>query len=137
MKRKLIALTLLGSLVLLAGCASHKGPYAPVDTTVGNLENNAQFVLFDAGAQHSVTCPGIQQARLEDGRMQILANLRNRENRRIQVQVNCVFKDAQDFVVEETPFVNVFLDENAMEGVKFVSMNDKAQRYTIRVREAR
>jgi hypothetical protein len=31
----------------------------------------------------------------------------------------------------------VFLDENAQEGVKFVSANDKAQRYTVRVREAR
>jgi hypothetical protein len=63
--------------------------------------------------------------------------LRNRENRRLQIQVNCVFKDAQGFVVEDTPFQNIFLDENAQEGLEFVSANDKAQRYTIRVREAR
>ena len=137
MKNKSATLAPLVSVVLLIGCAHHQGAYAPVGTTVGNLENSASFVLLDPGAQQSVTCPGIQQQRLADGRLQIKANLRNRENRRIQVQVSCAFKDAQDFVVEETPFVNVFLDENAMQGVDFVSMNDRAQRFTIRVRQAR
>ena len=65
------------------------------------------------------------------------AHLRNRENRRIQVQANCEFKDAQGFVIDSTPFQNVFLDENAQEDVKFLSMNDKAAGYTIRVRQAR
>ena len=46
------------------------------------------------------------------------------------------FKDAQGFPIDSTPWVNVFLTERAQEGVKFVSMNDKAKRYTIRVREA-
>src|SRR6516225_5934393 len=137
MKKKVSALVLLTPLVILTGCSSHKGAYPPVDTATGNFENNAQFVPFDTGTQHSVTCPGIQLARLDDGRLQVLANLRNRENRRIEVQVDCVFKDEQGFVVEETPFTNVFLEENAMENVKFVSMNEKAQRYTVRVREAR
>jgi hypothetical protein len=136
-------LLLLSSLVvgaaLLAGCAtSHDhGAYSPVNTSVNNLEDSARFVLLDPGAQYSVTCPDIQEARLADGRLQIQANLRNRENRRIQIQANCVFKDAQGFVVEDTPFQTVFLDENAQEGVRFVSANDKAQRYTVRVREAR
>ena len=131
------AAALVASVIPFTACKSHQGAYAPVDATVGNLENSASFVLFDPGAQHSVTCPSVRQTRLEDGRLQVQANLRNRENRRLQVQASCAFKDAQDFVVEETPFVNVFLDENAMQGVNFVSLNDKAQRYTIRVRQAR
>ncbi|MGH7969655.1 MAG: DUF1425 domain-containing protein, partial [Limisphaerales bacterium] len=102
-----------------------------------NVEDASAFVLFDKGAQHSVTCDGVQQQRLQDGRLQVAANVRNRESRRIQVQINCEFKDGQGFVVEDTPFQNLFLDENAQEGVQFVSMNDKAQRYTIRVRQAR
>ncbi len=139
MKSKLIALAFLTpALALFTGCKSHDtGAYPPVNTTVNNLEDSAKFVLLDKGAQYSVTCSGMQEARLGDGRLQVLANLRNRENRRLQIQVNCVFKDAQGFVVEDTPFQTVFLDENAQEGVKFVSANEKAQRYTIRVREAR
>lgn len=128
---------LLAAMVLVAGCASHQGAYSPQDVGVGSLENEASFVLLDPGAQRSVTCSGMQQTRLEDGRLRIKANLRNRENRRIQVQINCVFKDTGGFVLEETPFTNVFLDENAMQGVEFLSMNNEPQRYTIRVREAR
>lgn len=127
---------LIPLVAVIIGCAS-RGAYMPEDTTKYDLENQQPFVLLDKGAQKSVTSSGIQQRTLEDGRLEVTANLRNRENRRIQVQVNCVFKDEQGFPVDETPFRNVFLDENAQEGVQFVSMNNKAKRYTIRVREAR
>lgn len=141
MKRTLLALALAApGLALWTGCRTDQGDhgaYLPVATTVNNVENVAGFVLLDRGAQHSVTCPGIQEQRLADGRLQIQANVRNRENRRIQVQADCVFKDAQGFVVEETPFANLFLDENAQEGVTFVAANDKPVTYTIRIREAR
>lgn len=139
MKKSLLVLALLAPAVaLFTGCKSHDtGAYLPENTAKNNLEDSAQFVLFDKGAQYSVTCDGIQQQRLPDGRLQVAANVRNRENRRIQVQMNCVFKDGQGFTVEETPFQNLFLDENAQQGVQFVSANSTAQRYTIRVRQAR
>ncbi len=138
MKLNLRALALLASgLALITGCASDHGAYAPKNTTVNNLEDVSTFVLLDKGAQKSVTCDGLEPQRLPDGRLQVAANLRNRENRRIQVQVNCEFKDAQGFVVDSTAFQNVFLNENAQQGVTFTSMNDQAMRYTIRVRQAR
>jgi hypothetical protein len=138
MKINLLALALIASgLALISGCASDHGAYLPENTIVNNLEDSSLFVLFDAGAQKSVTCDGLQPQRLPDGRLQVAANLRNRENRRIQVQLNCEFKDAQGFALDSTPFQNFFLDENAQQGVTFISMNDKAIRYTIRVRQAR
>ena len=137
MKKILLMALFAPGVALFSGCQTDHGAYAPINTNVNNLEDSARFVALDKGVQESVTCPGLQEARLQDGRMQVTANLRNMLNRRIQVQANCVFKDAQGFVVEDTPFQNLFLDENAQEGVKFVSINDKAQRYTIRVRQAR
>jgi hypothetical protein len=138
MKLNLRALALLASgLALITGCASEHGAYAPQNTTVNNLEDVSTLVLFDQGVQNSVTCDGLEPQRLPDGRLQVAANLRNRQNRRLQVQLNCEFKDAQGFVVDSTPFQNFFLDENAQQSVTFISMNDKAMRYTIRVREAR
>jgi hypothetical protein len=138
MKINLLGFALLASgLVLITGCASDHGAYTPQNTVVNNLEDVSSFVLFDQGAQDSVTCDGFEPQRLTDGRLQVAANLRNRQNRRIQVQLNCEFKDAQGFVLDSTPFQNFFLDENAQQGVTFVSMNDKAVRYTIRVRQAR
>lgn len=129
----------LAAATLVVGCKTpHEGAYAPVKTQEGNLEGSANFVLLDPGAQRSVTSPGIQRTTLPDGRLRILANVRNRENRRIQVQINCVFKDAQGFPInDETAWKTLFLDENVTEGVEFISMNDKAKEFTVRVRQAR
>jgi uncharacterized protein YcfL len=139
MKKYVLASGVIAAaLALLPGCVTHDtGAYLPQNSGVNNVEDNAKFVLLNKATQYSVTCGSLEESRLPDGRLQVHANLRNRENRRIQIQVNCVFKDAQGLVVEDTPFQNIFLDENSQEGVSFVSANDKAQRYTIRVREAR
>ena len=121
---------------LVTGC--HSGAYAPVNTTKFDLENQAKFVLLDAAVQRSVTCSGLQERINADGRLEIVANIRNRVNRRVQIQINCVFKDEQGFATgDETPFQLITLTENAQEAVPFISMNNKARQYTIRVRQAR
>ena len=135
--------TLLFALILaggvFTGCKTHQeGAYTPVNATKYDLENTERFVLLDPGAQRSVTTAGpIQEKVLADGRLQVTTNVRNRENRRIQVQINCVFKDEQGFPIDETPFKNLILTENSQEGVTFTAMNTQARKYTIRVREAR
>jgi len=125
---------------LIAGCAtggSDHGAYPPLNTTNYNLEATAKFVDLDPGTQRSVTCSGLQEGRTVDGRLKVSANLRNRENRRIEVQADCVFKDAQSFPVDGTPFRTVILDENATEGISFEAFSTNAVKYTIRVRQAR
>ena len=129
-----------GALLLAAGCSSthDKGPYLPQTPPPMGYETREPVVLLDPGVQYSVTCSGLQERTLPDGRMEVIAHLRNRENRRIEVQADCVFKDQNGFTTsDETPFVMVILTENAMEDVKFVSMNNFAKKYTIRVRQAR
>lgn len=130
----------LAALASGAGCRtdpdSH-GAYLPKDTTQYALESREPFVLLDKRVQYSVTCHVIQKGTTEDGRLQVTANLRNREARRIEVQANCVFKDEQGFSTgDETPFQTVILTENAQESVRFVAMNNRARQYTIRVRQA-
>ena len=129
-----------GALLLVAGCSSthDKGPYLPQTPKTAAYEAREPVVLMDPGVQYSVTCSGIQENILPDGRLEVVAQLRNRENRRIEVQANCVFKDINGFSTgDETPFVMVILTENATEDVKFDSMNALAKKYTIRVRQAR
>jgi hypothetical protein len=133
---KQLALFLSVAALVASGCA-RGGAYEPVNTGKYNQEDTSRFVLFDAGAQRSVTCTQMQLGRTEDGRMKVSANLRNRENRRIEVQANCVFKDAQGFALDETPFQTVFLDENAIQTISFESINRNAANYTIRIRQAR
>ncbi len=123
---------------LSAGCATQTGPFAPLDTTKFTLENTDRFVLLDQPAQNSVTCTGLQEIPLADGRIEVVANVKNRENRRIQVQINCVFKDAQGFSTgDETPWQTLILSEFSTEAVRFTAMNAQAKKYTVRVRQAR
>jgi hypothetical protein len=140
-KHTSLLMTLLAALLMgaVGGCQTNKdtGAFPPLNTDVSNLETIAKFVLLDPGAQRSVTCTGLQTRTLSDGRLKVVANLRNRENRRIEVQVNCVFKDAQGFPVDRHPFQTLILTENAMEGVSFTSLNNQAIDFTVRVRQAR
>lgn len=138
MKNTIVITVLALGLALAFQTGCETGAYPPKKTTQFDLENREPFVLLDKATQNSVTCSGIQQRTLEDGRLEVTANVRNRINKRIQVQINCVFKDEQGFSTgDETPWVNLILDENAQESVKFTSMNNKAKKFTIRVRQAR
>ena len=129
----------LATLAFSAGCiAPAPGPFAPLDTTKFTLENTDKFVLLDRPAQISVTCTGLQERVLADGRLEVVANVKNREARRLEVQINCVFKNEQSFATgDETPFQTLILAENSTEAVTFTAMNPLAKKYTIRVRQAR
>jgi hypothetical protein len=132
---------LLVSAVVLAlggGCVARTGPFPPLDTTKYTLENTERFVVLDQPAQRAVTCTGLQQKWLNDGRLEVVANVKNRESKPIEVQVNCVFKDEQGFSTgDETPFQTVVLAENSTEAVRFTAMNKLAKTYTVRVRQPR
>jgi hypothetical protein len=103
-----------------------------------NLENSARIALLDRGVQRSVAISSILERYLDDGRLEVIVNVRNRLNRRIEVQISCVFQDELGFPVnDEAPFTRLILTENAQEGVRFVSLSDKARTYTIRIRQSR
>ena len=132
-----LLLAATAGLVLLVGCAT-PGPFTPQDTTRYTIENTEKFVLLDKPTQVSVTCTGLQERTLADGRLEVVANVKNREARRIEVQINAVFKDDQGFSTgDETPFQTLILAENSTEAIRFTAMNTLAKKYTIRVRQAR
>src|SRR5688572_3367326 len=105
MKKALVPLFAVTLAAMAIGCrAPREGVYQPVNATKYDYENQSQFVLMDPGAQRSVTASGIQERTLADGRIEVAANVRNRENRRIQVQAQCEFKDAQGLAIDSTPW---------------------------------
>ena len=135
------SILILGAAALIAaGCSStyDKGPYLPQKSKTPAYEDTERLILLDPGVQYSVTLATYLQRTLEDGRLEVVVGLRNRENRRIEVQAGCVFKDAAGVATgDEAPFQAVILTENATEQVKFTSANSLAKRYTVRVRQAR
>jgi uncharacterized protein YcfL len=127
-------------LLIAAGCSSthDKGPYLPQSSKTPPHESKEPVVLMDPGVQYSITHSGLQEQVLPDGRLQVAVHLRNRENRRIEVQANCVFKDQNGFSTgDESPWQTLILTENSTEDVKFVSANSQARKATVRVRQAR
>ncbi|MDD3179459.1 MAG: YcfL family protein [Opitutaceae bacterium] len=129
--------TVVLAVLFLAGCQA-PGPFLPQDTTKYTIENTEKFVLMDRPTQISVSCTGLQERVNADGRIEVVANVKNRENRRIQVQIRCVFKDEQHVSTgDETPWQTLILGESATEAVHFTAMNNLARNYTISVRQAR
>ena len=143
MKNSITPILAIAAALSFAGCASSSthdsGPYPPQNSKTPPYENTEPVVLMDPGMQYSLTTVGQPVARtLEDGRMEVFVSLRNRENRRIEVQGQCVFKDVGGITTgDETPWLTLILTENSTEQMKFTSSNDKAKRFTIRVRQAR
>jgi len=134
--------------LLAAGCSSkpkpdayvpQNGPNLPLqEATRYSIESTEKFVLMDPAAQNSVTCTGLQERILADGRLEVVANVKNLEGRRIEVQINCAFKDAQHMSTgDETPWQTLILTENETQALRFTSMNNLAKTYTIRVRQSR
>jgi len=139
MKKQILPVLITAAALLAAGCSStyDKGPYLPQQSKTPAYETTEPLILLDPGVQYSLTLATYMQRTLEDGRLEVVVGLRNRENRRIEVQANCVFKDAAGVATDETPFQAVILTENATEQVKFTSANALAKKYTVRVRQAR
>ena len=103
-----------------------------------SISNNSKFVALGSLGSQTVQCTALQEITLPDGRLQVRANILNRVNKRVDLQVNCVFKDDQGFSTgDETPFQTLILDETAQTTVTFTSLNNKAKSYTVRVRLSR
>lgn len=128
-------LPLLGA-ALLAGCRTANPPPPLPDSTKYSIENTNKFIFLDEASKAFVTCTGLQERVLPDGRLQIVANVKNREDRPMRIQADCVFKDEQGFSTgDETPFQTLTLPANATQTVSFTASNNLARRYSIGVRQ--
>jgi len=119
--------------LMTTGCRF--GARTPVNAGRYDVENHEPFVLLGSRVQRSVTCSGLTKRTTPDGRLEVVANLRNREAYRLEVQLNCEFKDGGGRVVDSGPFRSLVLSPLAQEAVAFTAMNDSAKKFTIRVRE--
>ena len=117
--------------VLFVGCGTPS-------VQQSSIANSSKFVALGSLGSQTVQCTALQETTLPDGRLQVRANILNRVNKRVDLQVNCVFKDDQGFSTgDETPFQTLILDETAQDTVTFTSLNNKAKSYTVRVRLSR
>jgi hypothetical protein len=124
--------------LLLAGCQSEPAAFFPEETAKYSLENTEKFQLLDRPAQLSVACTGLQERFNAAGRLELVANLRNRGPEEIRMQMRCVFQDAAGLATgDETPWLALNLDPGATEAVHYFATNDRARKFTILVRSGK
>jgi uncharacterized protein YcfL len=126
------------ALALAAGCSSVPAPQAPQDTTKFTVENTVRFVALDASTEAVISCTGLQERALADGRLEVVANLKNSDAKTVRVNVQCVFLDEQGLpVVSESPWAVFVISADSTEVVRFTAPVLTARKYSIRVRSAR
>ncbi len=125
-------------LAALAGCVAPPRAMAPQDSTKFSVENTDKFVPLDAASQTWVSCTGLYQQTLADGRLAVVADVKNRVKAFVRVELQCVFSDEQGGSTGDlTPWRIVNLPVDSTEAVRFEAPNPQMQKYTIRVREIR
>jgi uncharacterized protein YcfL len=121
-------------LVLMAGCAAKRGPYVPYSHPPA-VENQETVVLLSEDLVTRVGLEGELVRRLPDGRLEVTANVRNLTKYPLHVQAQTVFKDQDWFSTgDQSAWYDLLLNENETKSYNSVSMNDKAENYTIRIR---
>jgi len=130
--------TTLAALGLTLGCNTHKGAYPPVTEPQAAYENTQTIVLLGKGLSEKIAVEGQMAKWSDDGRLQVFANIRNRIQKRLVVQVQTVFKDENGFPVgDETAWQTVVITELSQYAYQSIAQNSKARKYTIRVRKER
>ena len=137
-RHRLFRVAVFGVGAALAGCAGPAALRAPQDTTKFTVENTERFLALDAATEAVISCTGLQERSLDDGRLEVVANLRNSGAAAVRVRVQCIFLDDQGQpVVLDPPWDSVAIASGATEVVRFTAPKTAARRYSIRVRIAR
>jgi hypothetical protein len=125
-------------MALLAGCGTEPAPQAPMDTTKFTVENTLRFVALDSATEAVVSCTGLQERALGDGRLEVVANLKNSDTKPVRVLVQCLFLDDQGLPIgAEAPWQALAISADSTEVMRFTAPVLAAKKYSIRVRRAR
>jgi len=128
-------LALAGAVV--AGCSSKPGPYQARSVPPA-LENVETVVILSKALAKRVSVEGQRADRLPDNRLRVHANVRNLTKEPLHVQSQVVFKDKDSISLgDESAWYDMLLSENETRTFSADSMSDRAEFYTIRIREGR
>jgi hypothetical protein len=122
-------------LAALAGCSVPPELSSTQDSTKFTVENTDHFAALDPAAEAAVSCTGLQERTLGDGRLEVVANVKNRGSAIAKVQVQCLFMDDQGEPTEEgAKWQSLAIAGDATAVVRFTASNPSAKRYAIKAR---
>ncbi|MFH1762860.1 MAG: YcfL family protein [Gemmatimonadota bacterium] len=124
---------LLVVFLALGGC---EGAYRAEKVPLADVEDRETFVLLTKSLQGQVTVEGQRAKWNEANLLEVQARIRNRTEEPLQVEVQTVFKDAEGFSTDdEAVWRRLMFEPNETKIYRVNSLNPKARRFTIRVRE--
>ena len=107
-------------------------------TTRYSLADTAKVSLLDEAVQQAVECTGLQVVRRKDGRLEVVASLKNLGRQTLGVEVDATFKGpAGETLADETPWHRLTLEGNNTVVAQFVSRDGRAADFVVRVRTAK
>lgn len=112
-------------------------PAAPQDTNKFTVANTERFVALDPATEAAVSCTGLQERTLADGRLEVAANVKNLGGQPVEVQIACVFADDQGQPLGQPSWAPLKVAAGATEVVRFTAPSASARKYAIQVRDAR
>jgi hypothetical protein len=123
-------------LALFSGCAGGSATQEPQDTPKFTVENTDRFVALDAATQADVGCTGLQERTLDDGRLEVIANVKDFGDQPVKVDIQCAFSVDRVPPADDGSWRQLSIAAGATEVVRFTAPDTTAVRYTIRVRHA-
>lgn len=136
-RRILLALAVPCLAAGLAGCLCRGTAKAPVDSTKFTVGNTERFSALDARTDAEVSCTGLQEHTLPDGRLEVVANLRNLTASAVTLQIGCDFLDDQGESTGPLAWKALVVPADATAIVRFEAPNAAVRRYAIKARDAR
>lgn len=138
MNSKLAIVIVMAALGGAVGCSSHEGAWIPMTEPQFAAENTSTVVVLGEELYESIAVEGQQAKYGDDGRLQVFANIRNRTEKRLTVQVQTVFKDENGYSTgDETAWETIIITDLSQTTYQSVAQNPKARKYTIRIRSVR
>lgn len=136
-RQTILALAPLCALCALTGCMATSASEAPQDSAKFTVGNTERFIAQDPASDAAVSCTGLQERTLPDGRLEVVANIKNRGPQDVTANISCTFMNDQGAPLgggEAWSPLRVAGDST--EVVKFTAPGASAKRYEIRVRDA-
>ena len=124
--------------LLLSGCAT-SGPTKPIKAKKSSYlyEDTETLVMLDSRLRKQLYLVDESVSRSKDGRLIAKAKFFNKTKDTLKVQIQTLFKSTDGSIIDETNWELILVPGNGYYYHEAKSLNNKADRYTMRCRFAR
>lgn len=136
-KIRLLTVLAAALALMVAGC-SGPSTTAPVMGTRYSLADTEKVMLMDGTVQQAVECTGLQVINRKDGRLEVIASLKNMDHNTFVIEVGAAFKGpAGEDLDDRTAWHRLILEGNNTVIARFVSKDARAADFAVQVRTAK